>query len=999
MSSEEGHPKLPEIDLARLVESLNEAVFFVDAQGILQYISPVIEAFTGVPAENYIGRRFEEMDLSLMPGDERLAAAARRAILQGISTQYEVRLRTPSGELRYLRFSSRALYEDGRLAGEAGTIQDVTDSYRVPSDLGPTTEILNRVFAGSLDGILLADEQGVCLAWSEALERITGLSRRQALGKTRSEIITLLEIQEWHGPAPLQSPEGPILQELAASAGASTHSLHSLHSLDGQQRVIDLVVFEVPSTRGKLRLSIVRDVTRSVDLYLARQEMLRRRNLLASTANRLATEPLEELPSLIPLLLEQAASELQVERLMLNYITSLNPPGYRWFIWCAPGYDLDLQQTPGLLLEKFAWSTQRILAGETLRVGSPQDLPEQASGEKEFMEQHSIQSMLVVPLNLEGRGIGSLAAMDASRRRVWSEDLVQWMTTLGGMLVAALDRYQGQMEMRQSEQNYLAIASLTSDFAVSLEKDKAGKFKETWHIGSFEELFGEPFDPGRPYLSWFHPDDLGRLDSHRQRLLAGKPDVAEFRILTADGGLRWLRSYGYTRTSVSPGENSRVFVAMQDITLEKQAEGELQRLSTDLERANINLKRALLSRDSFLATVSGELRAPLFAIQSNCDLMEEGLFGELTLRQVRSLRSIRDNSKHLMALVNDILDITLLDAGELRLDLKSVDVKEVVLSGLRLVRGQASQKRQLMTFHVDERLTRIEADEARLKQIIANLMTNAVRFTPEDGLINIEALLDEELDQVILSVSDTGVGIELERLHTLFHPFNRAYGSEKRTSGPGLGLVLVRKLAELHGGGVQVQSLEGQGSTFTVTLPYRKPEPRKPQWQVVETPEKFHETRNGSLEPDRIAGSFWAAPAAPGLPGSSARPDRLPSVLLVDDLEESFRPVKDYLEAYGYQVHIARDGGEAVREAQRLRPGVILMDIQLPVMDGVEALRRIRRLPGMENAYVIALSALAMPGDRERFLGAGFNLYLSKPVPLKRVHQAVLGMPQPADAF
>ena len=256
------------------------------------------------------------------------------------------------------------------------------------------------------------------------------------------------------------------------------------------------------------------------------------------------------------------------------------------------------------------------------------------------------------------------------------------------------------------------------------------------------------------------------------------------------------------------------------------------------------------------------------------------------------------------------------------------------------------------------------ADPRRLKQVVVNLLSNAVKFTPEGGAVGLKLAGSADGQSVQIEVWDTGIGIDPADHARLFTPFvqldsklSRQYG------GTGLGLALVRRMVELHGGRVWLESRPGEGSRFFVNLPVR-----------VDAPAP-HEAPGGAEAPVAAAAPV-VAPAPVGSPAETA-PIR---VLLVDDNEMNLQTTAEYLEAFGMQVTSEQEGLGAIRRATTDRPDVILMDIQMPGMDGMEATRRLREDERTRRIPVIALTGLAMTGDRERCLAAGANEYLSKPV-------------------
>jgi CheY-like chemotaxis protein len=260
---------------------------------------------------------------------------------------------------------------------------------------------------------------------------------------------------------------------------------------------------------------------------------------------------------------------------------------------------------------------------------------------------------------------------------------------------------------------------------------------------------------------------------------------------------------------------------------------------------------------------------------------------------------------------------------------------------------------------MDADLGMIWADERRLKQMLVNLLSNAVKFTPENGRIGLQVYGDRENNLMSFTVWDTGIGIHENDLPRLFKPFVQLDANlARRASGTGLGLALVSKMAAMHGGGVSVESQPERGSRFTIKLP----------WESALT-----------------TGSLAASKAGSGRLTMPDSENHRHTVLLVEDTEEVVMVIKDYLEHVGFRVAVAQNGMEAIAQAETIVPDLILMDVQMPVMDGLEATRKMRGIAALRKTPIIALTALAMRGDRERCIQAGMNDYISKPVNLKEL--------------
>jgi len=377
--------------------------------------------------------------------------------------------------------------------------------------------------------------------------------------------------------------------------------------------------------------------------------------------------------------------------------------------------------------------------------------------------------------------------------------------------------------------------------------------------------------------------------------------------------------------------------------------------TSELMIANMKLARAVRLKDEFLANMSHELRTPLNAILGISEALQDEVYGTLNQLQAKSLRTMEDSGRHLLSLINDILDLAKMEAGKVKLEIIPVSAESMADTCLHLVKQLAMKKliKIFTTFDINVRM--VQADQRYLKQMLLNLLSNAIKFTPERGQVNLEIRGYLELGMVEFIVSDTGIGIAEKDMEYLFKPFVQLDGSLNRAhEGTGLGLSLVSRLAEMHGGSVSVESEEGQGSCFTISLP----------WQ----PNKDEQQPNSTSTQQKLTTKVRHTSAV---------------ILLVDDNPSVIETVSDYLKIKGYRVMTAFDGTQAIDKAIELHPNLILMDIQMPIMNGLDAMRQIRADAKTATIPIIALTALAMPGDKERCLEAGANDYLSKPISFK----------------
>ncbi len=426
--------------------------------------------------------------------------------------------------------------------------------------------------------------------------------------------------------------------------------------------------------------------------------------------------------------------------------------------------------------------------------------------------------------------------------------------------------------------------------------------------------------------------------------------------------------------------------------------------TSELTAANAKLTAALRTKDEFLATVSHELRTPLNAILLLTESMQNGVYGALEARHADILGTVKQSARHLLSLINDILDMSKIESGMFELDMGPVSLPIICRNGLQFVAEAARTKQIELKQTIDENVEMVNGDERRLLQILVNLLSNAVKFTPDGGTVGLEVVGDAKAELVHITVWDTGIGITKDDMARLFQPFVQLDSKLSRQyEGTGLGLALVDRLTKMHGGRVTLESEVGKGSRFTVSIPWKVQDEfdllfhRLPLF-AGKTPAstKMHETNgNGAsghsanghesltvIQKDRTARPLQICSPTKG-------DQQSPLILLVEDNEIGIEAMQDYLTAHDYRVIIARNGEEAIAQTNQCHPDLILMDIQMPDMDGLEATSRIRAQGEFTDIPIIALTALAMPGDRERCIQAGANEYLSKPVSMKQLVQVI----------
>ena len=412
---------------------------------------------------------------------------------------------------------------------------------------------------------------------------------------------------------------------------------------------------------------------------------------------------------------------------------------------------------------------------------------------------------------------------------------------MGGYSIDITERKQAEEALLQSERRLLEAQALAQvgNWELNLADRMLWASEETFRIYGIER--GSPWMPLALAQEHVHPDDRPFMDQALRRLLQQRQAYdMEFRLIRGtDSAVRVIHSWAHLVLDAA-GAPLKVLGVVQDITARKQAEDAVRQLNAELEQrveartaelsartvelseANRQLVQALRIKDEFLVAMSHELRTPLAAILGLAELLQMQSYGPLNEKQAYYAQTIYQSGQHLLALINDVLDLTKLAAGHLPLELGPVDLSETCQAALQLTKPQADKKQLAVSLVLDQAVTRLQADARRLKQILVNLLANAVKFTPEGGRVGLAVSGDDKQGVVEFTVWDTGIGIAAEDLPRLFQDFVQLDARLARNyEGTGLGLALVKRLAELHSGRVKAESDGlGKGSRFTVSLPW-----------------------------------------------------------------------------------------------------------------------------------------------------------------------------------
>ncbi len=560
------------------------------------------------------------------------------------------------------------------------------------------------------------------------------------------------------------------------------------------------------------------------------------------------------------------------------------------------------------------------------------------------------------------RGIEKGEAWDIELPLITAKNRRIWVRAVGrpifedGEVIKLVGSFQDITDRKLREEE---LRSLSSRLELSLRASTIGVFEmnmekgKTWWDNGSKRMFALEVLDGRDvfevWKSRLHPEDVPELERRLELALAGEADYdVKYRVRLPGGIQRHIRSQGVLRKNF---EGDTIFSGVNiDITEDVEVRQEIEQRREEADKAN-------LAKSQFLANMSHEIRTPLNGVLGMAQLLR---MSELDNRQTAFLDTLENSGRALLDLIEDILDISKIEAGVLELAEEPFDLAETASSVVDMVAGLAREKAITVSLDADEKVPDwVRGDEKRVRQILINMAGNAVKFTSQ-GSVKI-ALRSAGDDRIRFEVADTGPGIPEDQTERIFGRFAQVDDSSTRAhGGTGLGLAICREIVELAGGTIGVESVLGEGSTFWFELPLP---PETPEGADVDTDISF-------------------------VDDTAER--RAARILVVDDVPTNQMVASSLLRSEGHEVQTASNGLEAIEQLELERFDAVLMDIQMPVMSGDEAIRKIRASgKPYANIPIFAVTADATIGAKEKCIASGADGYLVKPLDLKCVMHAL----------
>ncbi len=605
-----------------------------------------------------------------------------------------------------------------------------------------------------------------------------------------------------------------------------------------------------------------------------------------------------------------------------------------------------------------------------------------------LMLEEGVRSLIAVPLLANSRIIGILY-IDDFKPRSFTANEISFLSLLGTQATFAIEKHQILKELKDNTDSLLE----TKDYLKNVLMDSADMIITTDTLGRIvefnrgaERTLGYKVDEviGRPASELYYNMDernkiLGKMDKD------GGVSNYETQLAAKDGRVVDI-SLSISHLHNSAGKVIGTVGISKDITDEKKIRQEIDKKGRELKEVNERLEERILERtlelehankglersnrvkNQFIANMSHELRTPLNSIIGFSDILLTDAFGSLNEKQARYANNVLTSGRHLLQLINNILDIAKIEAGRMTLDYSTFPLPAIIDEVMTIVQPLAAKKAVNLEVKLDPELTEITADEIKLKQILYNLLSNAIKFTPQDGRVALVAekgVADSsgQGGQLLkISVIDTGIGIRTEDIDKAFEEFEQVDGSySRRHEGLGLGLTLTKRLVELHGGIIQAESQFGKGSTFSFIMPTVIPVQDSPELLV------------GSSEKKQFL----------HIPDSEFRTEvNAPLVLVVEDDLPTSELITIHLAKAGYLVAHAFDGNEGIKKARELKPFAITLDIMLPYKDGWEVLQDLKSHEETKDIPVIINSIIC---NKELGFVLGAADYLVKPIDVARL--------------
>ncbi len=940
----------------RLFDTANEGIWIQDENFVTTFVNEHMANMLGYSADELQGMKVTDF-MTEEDAVDHVHKMDERS--KNISDIYERRMRHKDGSDVWLLISATPVFEKDRFHGSFAMLTDITARKKAELLLASNEQLFRTMVEHSPDYIARYDHDLRRIYINPALDELFTTQKSEIIGKLPED------------SSPLIEPELYMSYIRQAIESASEYSTElSYQQPDGCIRWSNSRFIPEFGPDGEVATVMVisTDIT---ERKQAEEERQLRAELLANMdrINR-AIQGTNDLETMMRNVLDEVLSIFACDRAFLIY--PCDPGAKSWSVPMErtrpeyPGAGILNAEIP---MDREVSSTMELLLNSNgvVKFGPETDhpLPKEVSARYGFK---AFMSMALYPKVGKAWQFG---IHQCSYERVWKEAEVVMLEEIGRRLTDGLTSLLVLRDMRDSERKLIEAQRLahTGNWELDLINNILTWSDEIYRLFEIEkEQFGASYEA---FLDGIHPEDREMVNTaYNESLQNRKPYNIVHRLLMKDGRIKYVNERCETFYD-AVGKPVRSVGTVQDITEQKRREDELNRYRDHLEETVQQRTEELrLARDAaetankaksvFLANMSHELRTPLNAILGFSQMMQQD--PHLNANQHETLDIINNSGEHLLKLINDVLEIAKIEAGKLQLESATFDLHALVREVSDMMRLRAEQKGLQLELDQSSEFPRyIKGDEARLRQILVNLISNAVKFTDEGRVIIRLNIKHNARHHLLIEIEDTGPGISKQDQQRLFKPFVQL--SEGKTQiGSGLGLSIVYQFVQLMKGKIAVDSTPGKGSLFRVELPLDEAE----QMDVERLSEEQHGEVTG---------------LAPGQP--------VYRILVTEDQLDNQLLLAKLMTDIGMAVKTANNGKECVEIFKKWKPDLIWMDHRMPVMDGVEATRRIRKLRGGEKVKIVAVTASAFKEQQSELLDAGMDGFVRKPYQFSEIYDSM----------
>ena len=915
--------QVSEEKLAVTLNSIGDAVIATDAEARVTRLNPVGEKLTGWTQAEAVGRPVGEIFHIINQETRQLAAipvleTLAHGMIQGLAN-HTVLIARDGSECAIADSCAPIRDRDGQVVGAVLVFRNVTGEYAVQQALRDSAAQIQTILNTVVDGIItLHAHGGIVETVNPAAEQMFGYATAELIGKNFSILIPELDREQHNGNG--------SLEYYSASAEARAIGLGREvvgRRKDGSVFPLEIAVSEMWLGGQRYFTGILRDITarKQAEEALLKAGALQSAIFNSANFSSIATDA----NGVIQIF--NVGAERMLGYAAADVMNKITPA--------------DISDPQEVIARAKALSTE---LGTPITPGFEALVFKAKRGIEDIYELTYIRK--------DGSRFPAVVSVTALRD---AQNAIIGYLLIGTDNTARkqIEVEQKRLDQRLRDQQFYTRSLIESNIDAIMTTDPFSIITDVNR--QMESLTGCTRDEliGAPFKNYFTDPEQAEASI---KLVLSKKKVKDYELTArARDGKETVVSFNantfYDRNRTLQG----VFATARDVTERKRNEKALQETNIELESAKFVAEKANLAKSDFLSSMSHELRSPLNAILGFAQLMESA--SPLpTDSQKENIDQILEAGWHLLKLINEILDLAVIESGKVSLSPESVSLAEVMFECQTMMEPQAQQRGISVTFPRFDKPVFVRADRTRLKQILINFLSNAIKYNKERGEVVVECAVAEAPERIRISVKDTGAGLPPEKLAQLFQPFNRLGQEAGGVAGTGIGLVVTKRLAELMNGVLGVESTVGEGSVF---------------WcELVSAAAPHLEVQNIGVE------AFTPPQLQPGVPCRT--------LLYVEDNPANMKMVEQLIARYpDIRLETAVNGALGIELARAVRPNVILMDINLPGISGVEALKILREDPATAHIPVVAISANAMPHDIEKGLEAGFFRYITKPIKVK----------------